>query len=172
MPVRKEYQTNTEATDKAQTINIAAADTMELPRDAITKPGRTFKVPHVPVTDDAHRRQLGHHLTKMYYLQANVVNEVNTRYTQSTDLIGIANIMATYYAACEREYQDRIDYKAKGVAGYGHSLTSPEIATVARSIVMIFGPELMLDPQKQKLFLETLEREAQDAADSVVPTRP
>lgn len=164
MPVRKEYQ-NPEGI-----LNIAAADTMELPKDAIAKPERVFAVPHIPVTDDAHRRQLGHHLTRMYYLQANVVNEVNSRYTQSTDLIGIANIMATYYQACEREYQDRIDYKAKGVAGYGHMLTSPEIVTVAKAVIMIFGPELMLDRQKQKLFLESLEREAQDAADSIAPT--
>ena len=159
----------------AKQMNITAADSVDTLKDSVVPvsppPGR-IEIPSPRVSDDVQRRQLAQQLQKIYWLQAYVVNEVDSKYMHSTDLVGISNLMSTFYQACEREHQSAIDFKSKGIGGYGHSLTDSEVITVARSLVMMFGPEFLLDTDQKKLFFDTLKASVQDIAETISPTIP
>lgn len=154
-----------------QQLNVRAGDVIGTIKDSVVAPDGTIstrlQVPDPPIETPDQERALGQHLTRLYYLQGHIVAEVSTKYMQSTDLVGIANLLTTFYEACQRERHTKIDFKAKGIAGYGHSLNHSEVESVARSLVMIFGPEFLLDTDKKKLFFDTLKSAVQDVADTI-----
>lgn len=173
MPVRKDYQV-----PPSVTLNVKASDTVDTPTDTIAEAAavtaelpRTV-VPSFDVSDEPHRRALAQHLSKVYYLQSHIVHEVNSRYMQATDLVGVANLLTIFYQACAREYENKTDFKAKGAAGYGHSLTTTEVSNIARALILMFGPEFLFDADQKKAFFEALNTSAQDIADLLAPTAP